>query len=160
MVCGPEAFYQMHRTTWCFNSWHRCKSSHISELASVIVPVPACVSVHACTCVCVCVCVSVRAHTSRVGEPGCSLPPACLPRVPRLLQGPAGTPGPEGRQGEKGAKVRMAPWMLEHSSHLPAPLAPPGPVSRRLPHIHFFHVEPPCGNGGPYTSSCPGAPGV
>lgn len=65
-------------------------------------------------------------------EPGDSLTfPSCL-----YLQGPAGTPGPEGRQGEKGAKVRERPsWMLEYSPHLLAPLAPQIPLSRCLPHI-------------------------
>lgn len=34
-----------------------------------------------------------------------------------FLQGPAGTPGPEGRQGEKGTKVRGL-MKFEHSLHL------------------------------------------
>lgn len=64
------------------------------------------------------------------GEPGCSWPPTPPPLL--HLQGPAGTPGPEGRQGEKGAKVGRASWMLGRPLHRPAlprpsPSSPSGP---------------------------------
>ena len=68
-------------------------------------------------------CVCVYQEDARVGgEPGCSWPPAPPPLL--HLQGPAGTPGPEGRQGEKGAKVGRASWMLGRPLHRPAPPSP------------------------------------
>ena len=77
--------------------------------------------------------VCVYQEDARVGgEPGCSRPPAPPPLL--HLQGPAGTPGPEGRQGEKGAKVGRASWMLGRPLHRPAPPSPHPPAPRRLSH--------------------------
>lgn len=68
------------------------------------------------------------------GEPGCSWPPTPPPLL--HLQGPAGTPGPEGRQGEKAPRWGEPPGCWDaHCTALPCP-APPRPhppAPRRLP---------------------------
>lgn len=159
----------------CAGRWLFPEYTELLVILTTGTALPACLGISFCNSVgaCTCVCARAHVHTCRqahtctgswrpepggqageAAEPGDSLTfPSCL-----YLQGPAGTPGPEGRQGEKGAKVRERPsWVLEYSPYLLAPLAPQIPLSRCLPHI-----EPLLSRGVPctYSCSCFGAPGV
>lgn len=137
------------QSTQYLHSCHSCICSHICESALCVCP-----CVHTCVCVRVYVCVWDRKGKElSLAAHGLMCSSFLL-----HLQGPAGSPGPEGRQGGKGAKVRERPpwcWSIPSTSH-PSDAS----VPRCLPHVHLSHVGPFWGEAFPILVPALGAPRV